>query len=91
MGSFQSYNLGVDGVDGVIDVELSELPIYNPDNSASITPSTPDNPDNLLVLADPADILEVEIYFKFLRELVPEGRQIGLPNGWKETFKDHWS
>ena len=70
MGSFRSYNLGVDGVDGVIDVELSELPIYNPDNSASITLSTPDNPDNPLVLADPADILEVEIYFKFLRELV---------------------
>ena len=70
MRSFRSYNLGVDGVDGVIDVELSELPIYNPDNSASITPSTPDNPDNPLVLADQADILEVEIYFNFLRELV---------------------
>ena len=61
MGSFRSYNLGVDGV---IDAELSELPIYNPDNSASITRITP------FVLADPADILEVEIYFKFLRELV---------------------
>ena len=64
MGSFRSYNLGVDGV---IDAELSELPIYNPDNSASITRITPITP---FVLADPADILEVEIYFKFLRELV---------------------
>ena len=67
MGSFRSYNLGADEVDGVIDAELSELPIYNPDNSASITPITPITP---FVLADPADILEVEIYFKFLRELV---------------------
>ena len=91
MGSFWSYNLGVDGVDEVIDVELLELPIYNPDNSTSITPSTLNNPDNPLVLADLADILEVEIYFKFLRELVLKERQIGLPNGWKETFKDHWS
>ena len=66
MGSFRSYNLGIDGV---INVELSELPIYNPDNSTSITPN-PDNRDNPLVLADPADTLEVEIYFKFLRELV---------------------
>ena len=75
MGSFQSYNLRVDGVDGVIDMELSKLPIYNPNNSVSITPSTPDNPDNPLVLVDLGDILEVEIYFKFLRELVlKEGR-----------------
>ena len=40
MGSFQSYNLGVDRVDRVIDAELLELPIYNPNNSASITPIT---------------------------------------------------
>ena len=59
MGSFRSYNLRIDGVDGVIDTQLLELPIYNPNN-----------PDNPLVLADPADIFEVEIYFKFLRELV---------------------
>ena len=50
-----------------------------------------DNPDNPLVLADLADILEVEIYFKFFKRISTEGRQIGLPNGWKETFKDHWS
>ena len=70
MGSFRSYNLGVDRVDGVIDAELSELPIYNPDNSASITPITRITPITPFILADPADILEVEIYFKFLRELV---------------------
>ena len=70
VGSFWSYNLGVDGVDGVIDTELLELPIYNPNNSMSITLSTGDNLDNPLVLVDLADILEVEIYFKFLRELV---------------------
>ena len=55
----------VDGVDGVIDMELSELPIYNPDNSASITTITQITPITPFVLADPADILEVEIYFKF--------------------------
>ena len=69
-GVFQSYNLGVDGVDRVIDVELSELPIYNPDNSTSITPITWITPITPFVLVDLADFLEVEIYFKFLRELV---------------------
>ena len=62
-----SYNLGVDGV---IGTELSGLPICNPDNSVSITPITWIILITLFVLADPADIFEVGIYYKFLWKLV---------------------
>ena len=91
MGSFQSYGLGVDGVDGVIDAELTGLPIYNPDNSTSITPITQDNRDNPVHFGRSGRHLGSGNLFQFFKRISAEGRQIGLPNGWQETFKDYWS